>query len=233
MNALVPRPQAEVMPTVHAFAAQLAAVNPLWGRFGADGSMPALPSRTVLEAMRDELAAHLVPCTLREAAIAAAAIIDGYPQRDASTATYAEHLTMRLALVPADLLPAVVAEVIDDNPDFRPGAGRVRIVAERTVGARRILLAKVEAALRWQEAQARAAAQHGGRPLPPVPDLRAKPENFAVEADEGSGRCPIAADPAEAAGGQIFPSRTASQPPVPAPRPGDRRISARRTNGHA
>ena len=154
MQDLTPVPCREVMPVVRKHAARLDLIEPTWGLFPHVIPRERLnlrpPTLAVLEEMQDELLHALVPCGVKAGARAAAAIVDGYPQRDLTSATYAEHLTMRLAACPIDLLPAVIAAAIDASPDFRPGAGRVAALVNERVAKRRGLLLRVQAAIRYR-----------------------------------------------------------------------------------
>src|SRR5687767_2641940 len=99
MQDLTPVPCRDVMPATRKHAPRLDAIEPTWGLY--PNVIPRerlafrVPPRAVLEEMQDELLHALAPCGVKAGAQAAAAIVDGYPQRDVTSATYAEHLTMR------------------------------------------------------------------------------------------------------------------------------------------
>lgn len=142
-------------PVTYQHAHQITAMPPLYGISAVadastllpDGYVPPPPA--VLAAMREELMQALVGCTKTQAAKAAASLIAAYPQNDNTTSAYAAHLAQRLAACPPDLLDAVINRVIDESPDFRPGAGRVAQAVRREIAKRNILLQRVDSAIRW------------------------------------------------------------------------------------
>ena len=155
MNDLaLTRQHNEVTPVTYANANRLVSIEPHAFLFAHlfDANCPLAvtpPGWAVLRAMQGELTQALAPCQPGQAAQAAALIIAGYPQRDDTSAAYAQLLVQRLTECPPDLLMRVVDAVIDANPSFRPGAGDVARLVRAQVAKRQRLLLQVEAALRY------------------------------------------------------------------------------------
>jgi len=153
--ALLPRGSTELATLASSYSHQLAVVDPAWGLFPNarphcyDEPTAGVPPEAECRRLEQELTRALEPAGQELAAHAAALIVDGYPQKDASTATYVHHLVRRLAEAPADLLSEIVDAVIDANPKFRPGAGAVGAVVKERLAARRVLLRQVQACLRY------------------------------------------------------------------------------------
>ncbi|MBW8268307.1 hypothetical protein [Caldovatus aquaticus] len=150
-----------VTPVTAAHAHRLRDMDPTWGLYPhlrPDAHDPVhldLPGDDVLAVMELELARALLPCAdpvtgegMDAAAAAAGVLIESWPQKDASSPTYAEQVAMRLAACPRDLLPKVIARLVDEE-EFRPSVAKVRQAVERELAKRRLLLAKVQAARRW------------------------------------------------------------------------------------
>ena len=156
MNELTkPHDHRALTPVTFDHAHQLADMDPTWGLYphlrGEARDRPVVipPPDDVLGIMEIELRRALVPCKLGEAAAAAAVLIDSFPQKDQTSATYAEQLTVRLAAAPSDLLRKIVNGIVDECLEWRPTPGRVKVAVDRAVAKRAILLAKVEAGRRY------------------------------------------------------------------------------------
>jgi hypothetical protein len=143
------------LPTVQEFGHRLDAMPPCWLPYGppdqGDPSQVMLPARVTLEVMEREMLLALQPAGMQAAAKATVALIASFPARDSSTGAYAEAVTKRLAECPADLLAEVVDAIIDDAGDFRPSPGRVKQGVDRLVSKRKLLLMRIQSAIRWHD----------------------------------------------------------------------------------
>lgn len=152
-----------VTPITFDHAHQLVDLDPNWGVLHwLREPLPhdvarRLPEIGVLNAMEAELAAAMVGCSLAEAAQAVAVLIDSYPQRDTTSETYAEQMTMRMANCPSDLLPKAVQILLDEEIKWRPTPGKVADVVARLLTKRGALLRQVQAGQRYREWEAQRA----------------------------------------------------------------------------
>lgn len=168
---------ARALATTRQHSHMLDHIEPTWGMFDvrhAWDTMPVtrpLPSVQQLTAMELELTRALAPISEAMDAPAALAklteatttLIDSYPQRDQSSRVYAQQVMKRLAECPPDLLDKVIDRLVDDNPDFRPGAGRVAGMVRNVVAKRKLTLMRVQAALRYHATAATMKAEAAQR----------------------------------------------------------------------
>ena len=151
MNALTQHHDHRVAtPQTAAIAHLLAEIDPCFGLFGRYDDAPLAhlaPWPEDLAAVVSELQAALLPAGVEAGANAAAVLIDSYPQRDRSSATYAEMVALRLADCPKDLLIKVVNNLVDRHTEWRPAPGAVKQEVQAVTSRRRLLLLKAEA---WQ-----------------------------------------------------------------------------------
>lgn len=154
---LVPVRTRDLMPLTMERGHDLDHVPETWGLYPGVLPRDALdrepPTRDVLEAMQDELASALVPARahpegVKAVAAYAAQLVESFPMRDGAGTRYGDALVERLQDLPADLLPKVIRQLVDES-DFRPSAKQVQAVVREALARRRLLLLRVQAGLRY------------------------------------------------------------------------------------
>lgn len=159
-------------------------IEPTWGMFDPDGDWQRgevtrpVPDPPTLDAMANELAKALRPASAhhdgeRLCTQAALTLIESYPQRDTTGQIYAQQVVRRLMDCPPALLPQVIDRLVDTNPDFRPGVGRVAEAVRGVTASLKIAHMRVEAARRWWATAEKENRKEPSSETPRAPGQRA------------------------------------------------------------
>ncbi len=145
------------MPTVRRLGPALREMDPCWGTAGMPRGrlQTEPPPMQDLVRMEQELHEALVPADRKRAAKFGLILVEGWPQRDGAGSQYPLRLADKLAQLPPDLLQPCCDRLMD-TCIHRPSIAEVHAVVRELLARRRLMLAKVEAAIRyrlWAEAE--------------------------------------------------------------------------------